>query len=92
MIYNIHYIRTVNCTFPHLPAKFSPHVHPGNPFGLVFPARGISAERNESSHLLTAVQTEQRSGEKQDLSQRVTTFQRALEEITVSVCQGCKAC
>lgn len=41
MIYNIHYTHTVYCTFPHRPAKFRPHVHPGNPFGLVFPARGI---------------------------------------------------
>lgn len=63
MIYNIHYIHTVCRTFPHLPAKFSPHVHPGNPFGLVFPARGISANRNESSPLLTAVLSEQHSGE-----------------------------
>lgn len=63
MIYNIHYIHTVYCTFPHLPAKFSLHVHPGNPFGLVFPAREISANRNENSPLLTAILTEQHSRE-----------------------------
>lgn len=74
MIYNIHYIHTGYCTFPHLPAKSRPHVHPGNPFGPVFPARGISAAEMRAlllpqPHELNSIQ---------GVSGGVTDFQREL--------------
>lgn len=96
MIYNIHYIHTVYCTFPHLPAKFSPHVHPGNPFGPVFPARGISASRNESSPPLTATRTEQHPGETRVSQKGSLTSKEHLDKnktvkVGVSTGHGCKA-
>lgn len=96
MIYNIHYIHTVYCTFPHLPAKFGPHVHPGNPFGPVFPARGISAHRNESSPPLTSTRTEEHSGETRVSQEGSLISKERLDKnktvkFAVSTGHGCKA-
>lgn len=87
MIYNTRYIHTVNRTFPHLPAKFSPHAHPGNPFGPVFPGREISPREMRAlvfwQHKLNSI------NERGGSLRKGHYFWKSSWRISLSLCHGC---